>query len=436
MVDLSFDVLQMVVDELGSEAPPDFATLETLSQTCRYLLPLCRRHIFFSVWPHTRIMGSNLRHPAHASVTSEASNRCSKHIGVENLSKLLESSPEIAGYIRELKLYPHPSNSDDDMLLQFLQRVDRLQKLIIAHFLFATPFFRFQNWGSLPSPLQEALFDLVRRQRYTLKHLVIADHTDIPMSIIFPSTCLHSLHLIDSYFSATAIAEDAHGIFHPRPLEMRTMAFTSGYHSVRSFFEGVRPGSGAPFFDLSGLRTFYATASGTGDEALAIAKLVKGMAQLKTVNISCLRHSIPVNMADILNAIHPSSFSTILTLSVQTWYTDFYNLSLLQLPSVVLRKVTRPFRSLKNLIISFSVQFPIPDDLAQSVTADFKELDNFIVTKYLQLESLAIFPSFYDVNTTNDGTNDLGLWLNIPNLMPRSSANPALRYSFTSKIVS
>jgi hypothetical protein len=285
---LPFDVLHTVIEMLANDEPPAFETMRSVSQTCRYLLPVCRKHLFSAIWLKSRIYGSDVANQAHRRAGKF---EATLHIGTTNLAKLIASSPEIAGYVRELVFYPHLSNWIDETILPLLQKFDRLQKLHIRHQRDKEPWKRFESWDSLDDALQVAMVNLIHQQRHTLTHLYFTDYLNIPMSIIHPLTCLHTFHLIDSNMS-TAVIADPPAVCHPRPLRLQSLAFTVSYSAIKGLLEGIRPGVGLPFFDLSQLQTFAATTSSTGtmvDEAVPIIRLLGGMSQLTVLDISVQR---------------------------------------------------------------------------------------------------------------------------------------------------
>jgi hypothetical protein len=287
--DLTFDTLNTIIDTLANGDPPDFATIQSVSQTCRHLLHICRQHLFSAIRLKLRIDGSDV-----AVDTSVWSGNCESTlcIGAANLAKLVASSPEITGYVRELVFYPHPSNSVDETLLPLLQKFDRLEKLHIRYQYYGGPWKGRESWDSLDEPLRVAIVELVHRQQHTLTHLYFDHYRDIPISIVYPLTCLHTFHLVESDVSLASVA-DPLVVCHPRPLQLKSLAFLVTRSTVDGILEGIRPNSGLPIFDLSQLETFSATisSSDTGDEGVPMDRLLPTMSQLKTLDISVERKS-------------------------------------------------------------------------------------------------------------------------------------------------
>ncbi|KAF8168926.1 hypothetical protein BJ912DRAFT_1067422 [Pholiota molesta] len=147
---LPFDVLSTVIEMLANDGPPAFETMQSVSQTCRYLLPVSRKHLFSAIWLKSRIYGSDVANQAHGRPLN-GKREATLHIGATNLAKLVASSPEIAGYVREFIFYPHPSSGVDETLLPLLRKFDRLEKL---HIKFQPDITKdsskmFENWDRL-----------------------------------------------------------------------------------------------------------------------------------------------------------------------------------------------------------------------------------------------------------------------------------------------
>jgi hypothetical protein len=272
-VNLPFDVLHTIIEMLRNDENPDFATIQFFSQTCRSLLPVCRRHLFSAIWLKSRIDGADVANEIHAR---PGNLEPTLHIGATSLTNLVASSPDIAGYIREFVFYPHASNSGDETLLSLLQKFDRLEKLHFRHH-HNKRYDSYEDWDALDVSLQIAMEDLVYQQRRTLTHLFFTDHISIPISILHPLACLHTFYLFDSTMYTDVIADP------PAPLQLTSFKFTAGYSAVQSLFEGVRPG----ILDLSQLQILTVTISSTRtvDEGVSIGRLLRGMSQLKKLEI-------------------------------------------------------------------------------------------------------------------------------------------------------
>jgi hypothetical protein len=75
METLPLDILLYIIDLLADNA--DFKSLQILSQTCKSLVPPCRKHLFSSLYLHSTLNS-------------------------ERFSDLLSNNPDLAGYVRSL----------------------------------------------------------------------------------------------------------------------------------------------------------------------------------------------------------------------------------------------------------------------------------------------------------------------------------------------
>ena len=94
---LPYDILAIIADQLAldRESFTDRPALQALSQTCKLMVPMCRRHLFSSI-----------------SLSGYAK------VEYQDLLKLLQEKREIASYVRELRyrISPHPSEYEDGIL--------------------------------------------------------------------------------------------------------------------------------------------------------------------------------------------------------------------------------------------------------------------------------------------------------------------------------
>jgi hypothetical protein len=90
-ITLPLDILLYIIDLLADDG--DIKSLQILSQACKFMVPLCRNHLFSSV--HFR---------------SESSSEC--------FSDLLSKNPDIACYVRSLiyRIYYYVSDHEFNVL--------------------------------------------------------------------------------------------------------------------------------------------------------------------------------------------------------------------------------------------------------------------------------------------------------------------------------
>ncbi len=146
---LPYDILATIVDQLTLDRVGELfenrLALRTLSQTCKLMVPMCRRHLF-------------------SSISLEGD----KNVKSQNLLNLLREKPEIASYVRELQYRISPrwySGYYDDGILEALLRYSTLPGILsplrrislISHHLLGPG-----QWSSQTASIRHLLISLIR----------------------------------------------------------------------------------------------------------------------------------------------------------------------------------------------------------------------------------------------------------------------------------
>ena len=130
MKTLPFDILLYIIDFLASGYPEWKKTLGYLSQACKSMVPLCRKHIFSSL--HLFAADSN-------SV---------------RFSNLLSKNPDIARYVTSLiyRVYNIPS-TDDLNILDMLKKRSSLRSIYLCSSF---------DWNELTESIRSSLVSLIQ----------------------------------------------------------------------------------------------------------------------------------------------------------------------------------------------------------------------------------------------------------------------------------
>ena len=127
-VTLPFDILLYITDLLAGENDEGIKSLRFLSQACKSMVPLCRKHIF-----------SSLR------LNNELSSR---------FSDLLSKNPDIARYVRSLNYRAWKPISDHVLhILDVLKERSSLQSIVLS-----TPGL---SWNDFPESIRSSLVSLI-----------------------------------------------------------------------------------------------------------------------------------------------------------------------------------------------------------------------------------------------------------------------------------
>ena len=109
METLPLDILLNIIDLLADGDDEGIKSLRTLSQACKYMVPICRKHLFSSL-------------------------RLCVELNSERFSDLLSKNPDIARYVRNLDYKVHCTQISDHELniLDLLKKRSSLQSIVLS----------------------------------------------------------------------------------------------------------------------------------------------------------------------------------------------------------------------------------------------------------------------------------------------------------------
>ena len=166
MKTLPLDILLYIIDLLASGK--DIESLRTLSQTCQYMVPLCRKHLFSSLF---------LRGDSNSV----------------RLSDLLSKNPDITHYVRNLNYEVNYISSSDHEVntLDMLKKCSSLRSIALLSS-------RHLGWNYLTESIRSSFLSLI--QLPTVTSLIIC-------LIGFPSAALSGCgNLIDLQLGGLKLA--------------------------------------------------------------------------------------------------------------------------------------------------------------------------------------------------------------------------------------
>ncbi|KAF8152968.1 hypothetical protein B0H34DRAFT_86734 [Crassisporium funariophilum] len=189
-----FDILTNILDELSSRR--DLRTLIAFSQTCHSLLFCCRRYIFSNIILGGKDDSNDAidRLPAYTdSFTNQDITGIS--FSISKFKCLIDSSPYIAGYVRQLELYLNPSTKAIFEVLPqgFLEQLNRICTLSFTSRRRLGQPGRSAWISSSPSPLGNSLKNILRLP--TLTHLSMCALEAVPITTFVDCTNLTKLTL-------------------------------------------------------------------------------------------------------------------------------------------------------------------------------------------------------------------------------------------------
>ena len=159
---LPFDVIGHIIDILFNDGTEGLQYVKDFSLVCHSFLPLCRKYIFSCISINTWLF----RYDGKA------------------FGQLLLESPDIARYVRKLKVCMEQSNKHCRSFRSFrVSQLTRLQSLSYLGFGL--------EWGELSSPTQHSLVNLMHLP--TLTHLDVERISGFPISNL--NGCTNIKHL-------------------------------------------------------------------------------------------------------------------------------------------------------------------------------------------------------------------------------------------------
>ena len=165
--DAPLEVIEKIIDGLQD----DSAALKACSQTCFYLLPLCRKYIFQSVILESRSQEAKLRGlPRYVTL----------------FGNLLDSNPQIAGYVRNLIYTMETADFEDESVPRILDKLHRIQNFVLGR-----SESKYVNWSTLRPDLRGSLSRII----HSATHLDISRIEAFPINIFTPCVNLIDLRL-------------------------------------------------------------------------------------------------------------------------------------------------------------------------------------------------------------------------------------------------
>ena len=257
---LPYDILTRIADQ--SAALLDSATLLALSQTCKLMVPVCRRHLFTSIW----LDGKTERK-------------------YENLMKLLQEKIEIASYVRILscKLEVFRNKYQEPILEALLKySVSRGHSSSLQNInLFSGVE---SGWDEQTESTKYLLISLI--QLPTIKGLYFSSVKDFPINQLSLCSGLRSLSLqyIDGFSLDNVTCFPVGQCRIPTPLQLDVTGMSS-FNSLAILMDSDKgPNELQPIIDFSLLQETVLSIDQSA-EVDHICKLLKAAQQLQQLEI-------------------------------------------------------------------------------------------------------------------------------------------------------
>ena len=249
-VPLPFDILMCITDILGEKS--DNETLRVLSQTCKFMVPLCRRYIFSSI-----------------SLSSAPEKF--------DLINFLNASPNITRRIQKLEYFLETRTNQD--ILDILE-VMRSQSTSRLHTISLTSF-GWSDWDVVQEPTKALLISLMQLPTVTHLKLELMEHFPYEALSLCKSLTDISIFRVSEAQSHGSRKFTRSKIPIPRSLYMKRFG-----SSISMLMRPPGHKTIGPIIDFSHLEKASFEISGD-NEALQMAELLKTATQLQNLSIEC-----------------------------------------------------------------------------------------------------------------------------------------------------
>jgi hypothetical protein len=245
---LPLDILLYIIDLLASGDARDIKSLQILSQTCKSMVPLCRKHLFSSLRLHSELES-------------------------EYFSDLLSKNPDIARYVRSLNyaVYNHHGLN----ILDMLKEHSSLQSIELR-----SPLGFILDWSDLPESIRSSLVFLI--QLPTVTHLDIRSFTGFPATALSRCSNLIDLRLAKLEMAPPEVNQVILRSKIPTPVSLYTG--TKANDGLAVLLNSASLHAGGPIVDFSRLQkaSFDVDCPGDIDH---ISELIKATTRLQYIDI-------------------------------------------------------------------------------------------------------------------------------------------------------
>ena len=161
METLPLDILLNIIDLLAGGDGEDIKSLQILSRTCKYMVPLCRKYLFSSLNLHSKLIS-------------------------ERFSDLLSKNPDIARYVTSLDygVDIFPISGHELNIFDMLKKRSSLRSIGLRPL-------SYSDWNYFPESTRSSLIFLI--QLPTVTHLSINHFNGFPATAL--SGCGNLIHL-------------------------------------------------------------------------------------------------------------------------------------------------------------------------------------------------------------------------------------------------
>jgi hypothetical protein len=248
METLPLDILLYIIDLLAGGDDKDIKSLQILSQVCKSMVPLCRKHLFSSLHLHSELNS-------------------------ERFSDLFSKNPDIHRYVRSLNYRVYNPISDHVLnILDMLKKRSSLQSITLS-----SPRL---DWNDFPESIRSSLVFLI--QLPTISHIDIYEFKGFPATALSGCSNLINLRLGKLNLAPPEVNQVISRSKIPTPVSLCIRINAYGFAALLG---SASLHAGGPIVDFSRLQKadFYVDSRGEIDQ---VNELIKMTTQLECFNLS------------------------------------------------------------------------------------------------------------------------------------------------------
>ena len=247
METLPLDILLYIIDLLAGGDDEDVKSLRTLSQACKFMVPLCRKHLFSSI-----------------CLFSESN--------TEHFRDLLSKNPDIARYVRSLQVYYTFSyihiGYELNIMIDILKEGSPLESIQLSAL-------SDWDWNFFPELIRSSLVSLI--QLPTVTFLGIYSFKGFPVAVLSGCSNLIELQLEDLRLDPPEVNQVISRSKIPTPVSLRIGKETYG---LADLINSASLRLGGPIIDLSILQKADFEVK-SRDDLAQVYELIKVTTQLE-----------------------------------------------------------------------------------------------------------------------------------------------------------
>ena len=259
METLPLDILLYIIDILAGGDDEDVKSLRILSQTCKYMVPLCRKHLFSSLYLHSKL-------------------------DLQRFSDLLLKNPDIARYVRSLKYLVRllPVSDHELNILDMLKERSSLQSIELR----SSELESLLDWKNLAESIRSSLVSLI--QLPTVTFLSIHSFNGFPATVLSGCSNLIDLQLGNLILAPSEVNQVISRSKIPAPVSLiinaKSLYINRNNYGLASLLDSEGLHAGGPIVDFSRLQKAEFSL-GSRDLLVLVNGLIKVTTRLEYLRI-------------------------------------------------------------------------------------------------------------------------------------------------------